>query len=69
MSIASHFFIATPEEAARNDGLENASEDQLAVFYKVLFTGIEPIYKILANADCPEFELVLQSHLFLYLYW
>jgi hypothetical protein len=46
MSIAAHLFIATPEEASRNDGLEGASEDRLAVFYRVMDTSLESLAEL-----------------------
>jgi len=56
MSIASHFFVATPEDAARNDGLEGGSDEHRAIFYRVMDTGIKPLYQIIAGEECPKFE-------------
>lgn len=61
MSIASHFFVGSPDEAARNDGLEGGSDDRRAVFYRVTETGLEPLYQIIAGKQCPSFEPAAMS--------
>ena len=61
MTVASHFFIATPEDAARNDGLEGGSEEYRSVFYRVMDIGIKPLYGIIAGAECPSFEPAAMS--------
>ena len=61
MSIASHFFVGSLEEAIRNDGLEGGSEDRRAVFYRVMDTGLKPLYRIIAGKQCPSFEPVAMS--------
>ncbi len=61
MSIASYFFIATSEEAARNDGFEGGPEDQRAVFYRVMDIGIKPLYEIITGSTCPKFDPVVMN--------
>lgn len=61
MSLASHFFIATGEDAERNDGLEGGSAEHLAVFYRVMHTGLAPIFQIITGTECPQFESVAMS--------
>jgi hypothetical protein len=61
MSIASHFFVATPAEAERNDGYEVGAPERRAVFYRVMDVNLEPLYAILVAAECPEFQPVAMS--------
>ena len=61
MSIASYFFVGSPEEAARNDGLEGGSDDRRAIFYRVMDTGLKPLFRIIAGEQCPSFEPAAMS--------
>lgn len=61
MSIASHFFVATPEEAERNDGFEGGVGDRLAVFYRVMDVNLKPLYALVAGEKCPKFHPVAMN--------
>ena len=61
MSIASHFFVASPDEAARNDGLDGGPDARRAVFYRLMDTGLKPLYRIIAGKQCPSFEPAAMS--------
>ena len=56
MSIASHLFVGSPEEASRNDGLEGGPDERRAVFYRVMDTGLAPLFRIIVGQQCPSFE-------------
>ena len=61
MSIASHFFVATPAEAERNDGFEGGDDECRAVFCRVMDLNLKPLYAILTGAKCPKFSPVAMN--------
>jgi hypothetical protein len=61
MAISSHFFIGTPAEAERNDGLEGGEAERRAVFYRVTDLNLQPLHKILTGNSCPKFVPAVMS--------
>jgi hypothetical protein len=61
MAIASHFFIGSPVEAERNDGLEGGDAARRAVFYRVTDLNLKPLYQILTGNECPSFVPAVMS--------
>lgn len=56
MSVASYLFVATADDAQRNDGLVDGPDEYRAEFYRVMDINLRPLYRILTGKECPQFE-------------
>lgn len=54
MSMASYFFVGTPDEAVRNDGLADGPPERRAEFYRVTDSDLESLYSVMSGQECPE---------------
>ena len=61
MSTASYFYVASHEDAERNDGFEAAPQGNRAEFYRVTDVSLKPLFTAITGEACPKFVPVAMS--------
>jgi len=61
MPLASFFFVGSPEDASRNDGLRGSCPVDRAEFFRVTDISLESLYKAIEGTEVARFRPVVMS--------